>query len=213
MSGTQNEPSQDHEHTIGVSSPRLRRPDTKAGRSPNAVDMAITHRFFPAPETNDVVVGTTVNQNGETVDVIEDRLTEAGRHEQNRDRFFAVLLGGAGVATLGWALHAAARPVRYLTADPEGIAVRIGRPGHPMVRIPWSDVDAVRSGLADDEGAEVQVMSIRFVDPSLVPDDPVGATVDPPWLHVFADDWEVPPHRVATVLDAHAGRDRPVGHE
>ena len=178
-----------------------------------AVDMTVTHRYFPAPEANEVVVGTTVNEIGETVDVIESRLTEAGRHEQNRDRFFAALLGGAGAATLAWALHAAMRPVRYLTADAEGIEVRIGRPSHPMVRIPWSDIDAVRSGLADDEGTEVQVVSIRFVDPQLVPEDPVGATPDPPWLHLYADDWEVPPHRVAPVLDAHAGRTRPVEPE
>jgi hypothetical protein len=173
-----------------------------------AVDMSLTHRLFPAPETTDVVVGTTINTSGETVDVIEARLTEAGRHEQNRDRFFAALLGGAGAVTLGWAMYAAVRPVRYLTADVDGLAVRIGRPSHPMVRIPWSDIDAVRSGLADDEGSEVQVVSIRFVDPVLVPEDPVGATVDPPWLHIYADDWEVPPHRVAPVLDAHAGRER-----
>lgn len=178
-----------------------------------AVDMTLTHRLFPAPETTDVVLGTTINANGETVDVIEARLTEAGRREESRDRYFAALLGGAGAVTLAWALRAAMRPVKYLTADAGGIEVRIGRPSHPMVRIPWGDIDAVRSGLADDEGSEVQVVSIRFVDPVLVPVDPVGATTDPPWLHVYADDWEVPPHRVAPVLDAHAGRDRQVEPE
>lgn len=175
-----------------------------------AVDMAVTHRFYPAPETTDVVVGTTVNEHGETVDVIAARLTEAGRHEQNRDRFFAALLGLGGGATLGWALHAAVRPIRYLAADAEGLEVRIGRPSHPMVRIPWGDIDTVRSGLGDDEGSPAQVISLRFVDPMQVPADPVGAVADPPWLHVYADDWEVPPHRVAPVLDAHAGRDRAV---
>jgi len=61
-----------------------------------------------------------------------------------------------------------------------------------------------------DEGAEVPVLSLRFLDAGMVPVNPAGAAADPPWVHLFADEWDRPPHQVAPLLDQWSARPHPV---
>lgn len=176
-----------------------------------AIDLTQTHHFAPEPDMTTIVVGQTTNDNGETADVTDSVLTDVGRTEQRRDVFFGVTLLVGGLATLGWAGKELFAPAPFLVADGEGLLVRVDGPGNPPRRFRWDGIVEVRSSLLDDDGEEIPVLSIRLLDLEEVPYLPAGAKAEPPWLHVYADEWEVPAHQIAPFLDQRAARPRPAG--
>lgn len=176
-----------------------------------AIDLTRTHHFAPEPETTSVVIGQTTDASGNTVDLTQDVLTDVGRTEQRRDVFFGVALLVGGIAALGWAGKELVSPVPFLVADDEGLLIRVDGPGNPPRRFGWGGIVEVRSSLIDDDGAEIPVLSIRLLDIEEVPYLPAGARAEPPWLHVFSDEWEVPAHQIAPFLDQRAARPRPKG--
>lgn len=167
-----------------------------------AVDMAFSHRAFPAPDTTDVVVARTVDEAGNSIDVTEPQLTNDGRAQRRRDVIWAGALFAGGVVAAGYSLRELFLPRRVVTADQRGLAVRIFGARKPPVRFAWVEIEGVRSGVIEDEGGRVDVLSLKLADPSLLPDRPVGAHVEPPWLHLIADDWDRPPHLVAPMIEA-----------
>jgi hypothetical protein len=176
-----------------------------------SVDLTRTHHFAPEPETSTVVVGQTVNQDGDPIDITEQQLTDVGRTQQRRDVFFGVALFVSGVAALGWAVKELFVPVPFLVADDDGLLIRVDGPGHPPRRFAWEGIVEIRSSLLNDDGEEISVMSIRLLDIEEVPYLPAGARAEPPWLHVYADEWDVPAHQIAPFLDQRSARPRPTG--
>ena len=176
-----------------------------------AIDLTRTHHFAPEPETSSVVVGQTTDSAGNTVDVTEAVLTDVGRSEQRRDIFLSVFLLVGGVAALGWATKELVSPTPLLVADDEGILVRVDGLGKPARRFRWDGIVEVRSGLLDDDGVEVPVLSIRLLDIEEVPYLPAGGRAEPPWLHLYADEWDTSAHQIAPFLDQRAARPRPIG--
>jgi hypothetical protein len=176
-----------------------------------SIDILFAHHWYPKPATNTQVVGSTVDANGSVVDVTTATLTLDGHAQRKRDLAIGsmLLLGGLGV--MGWSLKELLDPVVLLRADGEGLSIRVDGMRHPARFISWDQVVEVRSGTLDDDGADLPVLSIKFTDPELVPVDPAGAEADPPWLHLFADEWDVPAHQVAPVLDQISGRRVPEG--
>ena len=166
-----------------------------------SVDITLTQRFFPAPDSTRVVVGQTVDETGRTIDVTEDQLTNDGKAQRRRDLMWGGVLFAGGVAAAFYGLRELFLPRRVITADQRGLNVRIYGSRKPPVRLAWNEVAAVRSGVIEDEGGQIEVLSIRPSDPTLLPESPVGAIVQPPWLHVLADDWERPPHLIAPVIE------------
>jgi hypothetical protein len=166
-----------------------------------AVDMAFSHRLFPAPDTTQVVVGQTTDESGSTIDITEDVLTNDGRAQRRRDLAWSAALAVGGVAAAGYALRETFFPRRVVTADQRGLHIRIFGSRRPPVRLAWGEIAAVRSGLIEDQAGTVEVLSLRPVDPGLLPDRPVGAVVDPPWLHLIADDWDRPPHQISPIIE------------
>lgn len=176
-----------------------------------SVDMLIAHRWYPEPDATNQVVGSTLDVDGNGVDITVRQLTADGRSQQRRDRLLGAALLAGGVAAMAWSLNELVRPTVVVRADDEGLSVRVDGPGRPPRLFPWEDVVEVRSGLRDDDGTELPVLSLHLADPDMVPGNPAGGEADPPWLHLFADDWEVPAHQVAPVLDQMTGRVRPEG--
>lgn len=176
-----------------------------------AIDLTRTHHFAPEPESTTVVVGQTTDESGSVVDVTQPTLTDVGRTEQRRDVFFGVALLVGGVAALGWAIKELVSPAHFLVADDEGLLVRVDGPGRPPRRFKWEGIVEIRSSLLDDDGEEIPVLSIRLLDIEEVPYLPAGARAEPPWLHVFADEWDVQAHQMAPFLDQRAARPRPQG--
>jgi hypothetical protein len=171
-----------------------------------AVDMLVSHRWVPTPTTYGAVVGSTVDENGNTVDVTVPVLTVDGKAQRRRDLAFGSVLLLGGVATMAYAVGGLVRPSPLLRATDEGISVRVDGRGRPPRLLPWESIVEVRSGVRDDEGADLPVLSIHLDDPAMVPFDPAGGVSDPPWLHLWADDWDHPAHQIAPLLDPRARR-------
>ncbi len=166
-----------------------------------SVDMLVSHKWVPAPATYDAVIGSTVDENGNTVDVTKPVLTVDGKAQRRRDLAFGGTLLFAGLATMAYSVNGLLRPRSVLRATDDGISVRVDGPGRPPRLLPWESIVEVRSGVRDDEGAEMPVLSIHLDDPAMVPLDPAGGVSDPPWLHLWADDWDHPAHQIAPLLD------------
>lgn len=166
-----------------------------------AVDMTVSHRWVRAPETTDVVVGQTTDESGQQVDLTEAVLTDVGRAERRRDILFGGVLLLGGVVVTVWALRELTRPSRFLVADDEGLLLRVDGLRRPPRRVPWPEIAEIRSGVIEDDGVDIPVLSIRFTDPFRVPVQPAGAAADPPWLHLYSDEWDTPAHQVAPLLD------------
>lgn len=173
--------------------------------------MTVSHRWIRAPESSEVVVGQTSDESGEMVDLTKDVLTDVGRAERRRDLLFGGALFVGGAAAMAWALKELARPTRFLIADDDGLLIKVDGVRRAPRRIAWSGIAEVRSGLIEDDGVETPVLSIRLVDPEAVPRLPAGGLSDPPWLHLFSDEWDKPAHRVAALLEHQVGKGQPVG--
>ncbi len=171
-----------------------------------AVDMIWSHRWVPKPATYVATVGQTVDAEGNAVPITAEILTHDGRAERRRDLAFGGLLLAGGVATMGYAINGLLRPRPVLRSSDDGISLRVDGWGHPPRLLPWESILEVRSGVRDADGAEVPVLSILLDDPVLVPVDPAGAVADPPWLHIWAEDWDRPAHQIAPLLDPRARR-------
>ena len=166
-----------------------------------AVDMTISYRWISPPETTDVVVGQTADESGELVDITKDVRTDTGRSQRRRDLMFGAGLFVGGVAALVWALKELARPSHFLVADDQGLLVRVDGLRQPPRRFEWSDIAEVRSGIVEDDGIDAAVLSIRLVDVEQVPHLPAGGYSDPPWLHLYSDEWDRPAYQVAALLE------------
>lgn len=171
-----------------------------------AEDMLISHRWVPVPATYDAVVGSTIDANGNTVDITEKYLTVDGKAQRRRDLGFGIALLGGGILAMGYSVLGVLRPRMVLRATDEGIAVHVDGPGHPARLFPWEEIVEVRSGVRDADGADVAVLSILLAESADVPANPAGGTADPPWLHLWADDWDQPAHQVAPLLDPRTRR-------
>ena len=176
-----------------------------------AVDMTVSHRWIRAPETTDVVVGQTTDENGEQVDITKPVLTDVGKAERRRDLLFGPMLFLGGVIAMGWSIKELARPTPFLVADEEGLLIRLDGMRRPPHRFTWDGIVEVRSGLIPDDGVEEPVLSIRLLDMEEVPYLPAGARAEPPWLHLDAEEWDTPAHEIAPLFDQMAARTRPTG--
>ncbi len=174
-----------------------------------SVDMLVSHKWVPAPATYDAVIGSTVDENGNTIDVTKPVLTVDGKAQRRRDLAFGGALLFASLGTVVYSVIGLLRPRSVLRASDEGISVRVDGAGHPPRLLPWESIVEVRSGVRDDEGAEMPVLSIHLADVAMVPRDPAGGVSDPPWLHLWADDWDRPAHQIAPLLDQRARRPVP----
>lgn len=61
----------------------------------------------------------------------------------------------------------------------------------------------MRSGLRHDEAGRIPVLSLRLHSPEGIPLRPTGAAAEPPWLHLFAGEWDHPAHEVAALLEGY----------
>ncbi len=166
-----------------------------------AVDMSIAYRWYPEPAFVTSVVATETNADGVEVNVTTKTYTQEGRTQRRRDVAYATALALGGGAAMIWAVYGLIRPRAILKSGDEGISVSVDGARRPNRLIPWDAVVEVRSGLRDVDGAPTPVLSIEFSDPEMVPTDPAGGIADPPWLHLFAEDWDPPAHQVAPFLD------------
>jgi hypothetical protein len=172
-----------------------------------AVDMMVAHRWFPEPDTTEVSAVKTL-EDGSTVDTTIKQLTMDGKAQQRREIVWGIGLLIAGAAAATWGLKDLMFPRRVVTTDADFLTLRVGPRVSMVLRYAWSDVVEVRSGVLEDEAGPSPVLSLRFVDDSLVPPDPWGAVAEPPWLHLYAIEWDRQAHEVAPIIEGHISRYR-----
>jgi hypothetical protein len=167
-----------------------------------AVDMLFSYRFYPRPETT-TAQGQVTAADGSVSQVSYEVLTDNGRAQQRRDRAWGGVLAAGGIALIGWAFTGLVRPRRLLGADPEGLTLWLDGTHRPPLHLPWEEVAEVRSGSREDEAGEVPVLSLRLCDAARVPLRPAGAAAEPPWLHLYAGEWDRPPQEVAALIEGY----------
>ena len=165
-----------------------------------AVDMLVAYRFFPFPETT-TASSQVAAADGSTTEVTFLVYTDNGKAQRRRDLAWGSALGLGGLVVAGWAFAGLVSQRRLLAADTEGVTLWIHGRRRPPLRLAWEDVAEVRSGVRRDQAGEVPVLSLRLISPEKVPLHPVGAVADPPWLHLFAEDWDRPAHEVAALVE------------
>lgn len=167
-----------------------------------AIDMMVAHKWFPEPDTAEVAAITTF-EDGSTQDTTIIQLTQDGKAQQRREVVWGIALLVGGVAAAGWGLKDLLFPRRTLVLDSNFLSLRAGPRVRMERRYAWSEILDVRSGVLQDEAGKVPVLSLRFLDDSLLPPNPWGAVVDAPWLHLFTDEWDRQAHEIAPMIEAH----------
>jgi hypothetical protein len=170
-----------------------------------AVDMTISHRFFPEAETSEVTEIVTLGD-GSTTEVTRDVLTNSGLAERRKTLVWGIGLALAGAGIALWALKDLVYPRRIVVLEDAGVVLRVGRRASRATRYSWTDIAGVRSGVAEDDGGEVPVLGLRFHDGDLLPHEPWGGFVDESWLFLYAAEWDRPAHQVAPLIEARITR-------
>jgi hypothetical protein len=166
-----------------------------------AVDMNVSHRFFPMPEGNEVVTGSSVAPDGQLRHETRRQLTAQGAAQQRRSLAAGAVLLVGGLGAMGWAMRELLWPKVLLRADAAELKLRIGSRGEPLASFPWPVIAELRSGVIDDDGEDVPVLSVRFSDEAMMPTDPAGALVEDRWVHLFSEDWSPPAHELVPLLE------------
>ena len=182
-----------------------------------AIDMVWAHKWFPEPDATDVPATRTL-EDGSTLETTVRQLTLDGKAQRRREVLWGGVLLAGGIAAAGWGLKDLLFPRRVVVVTHDYLGLRLGSRVTMERRYPWHEVKEVRSGVLQDESGTMPVLSLRFVDDSLLPPRPWGAVVDPPWLHLYADEWDRQAHEIAPMIEAHltpfqTGSAPPAGEE
>ncbi|HSQ37121.1 MAG TPA: hypothetical protein VLS92_04425 [Acidimicrobiia bacterium] len=167
-----------------------------------ALDMLWAYEYYPRPETTQATRQVTA-ADGSVGEESVAVYTDTGRAQRRRDLGWGVVLLAAGSVLFAWAFVGVAAPRRLLAADYEGLTLWLEGRRHPPLRLAWQEIAEVRSGLRTDDAGEVPVLSLRLHSPERVPTHPRGAVAEPPWLHLFAGEWDPPAHEVAARVEGH----------
>jgi hypothetical protein len=167
-----------------------------------SVDMLVSYRFYPHPETTAVSREVT-GSDGSAVQTEEQVYTQVGQSQRRRDVAWGTVLLAGGAVTLVWAFGNLIHPRRLLVAEVDGLTLKLGKAGEPSLRLQWEEIAELRSGVREGEAGPVPVLSLRLFHAEEVPLRPRGAIVDPPWIHLLAEEWDRPAHEVAALLDGY----------
>lgn len=167
-----------------------------------AVDMMVAHKWFPEPDATQVPAVKTF-EDGSTMDTTILQYTPDGLAQRRRELTWGVALLVGGAAAAAWGLKDLLFPRRVMTFEPDHLTIRVGPRIGMERRYLWSELAEVRSGVVRDEGGPVPVVSVRFIDDSLLPPHPWGGVVEPPWLHLYANEWDRQAHEVAPMMETH----------
>ncbi len=121
-----------------------------------------------------------------------------------RDLIWASFLALVGSVALVWGLRELLFPRRILTVDDAGLLVAFGGPFHGSVRLPWVDVDDLRSGTMTENGVERPTLVLTIFDRGLLPEHPWAARwTDGFTLAIDVTGWDKTPTEVLAAFDSH----------
>jgi hypothetical protein len=115
-----------------------------------------------------------------------------------RDVLWAWVMLIVGIGMAIWGLKELIVPTSVVTADADGVGLKVTGPFRPAVRIPWREIDDIGSATVDDEGDLLAVLWIRVTNPEGLPEEPWGARwMDDQTIAVLATDWDRPAPKAA----------------
>lgn len=139
-------------------------------------------------------------------------ITNQGRSEQRADWVWGWALIAAGGALAIWSIGDLGRRRRALVADDNGLFLDVGSAANDVF-VPWYQVESIRSTIAEGDTGPTRSIEITISGATWVPADPVHATWDGSRLLIDADDWRVPAHEAAGVLEVMLERSRQMGRD
>ena len=108
-----------------------------------------------------------------------------------RDVIWAWVMAIVGLGMAGWGLKELIFPTAVVTADSDGLGLKVAGPFRRPVTIPWSAVDDIGSASVEDDGDVLSVLWVRLMEPELVPPEPWGGRwMDERTIAVLATDWD-----------------------
>ena len=139
-------------------------------------------------------------------------LTKQGKSEQRADWFWGLGLLAVGGAMAIWSLTDVGRSRKVLTADDTGLFLAVSSSGNDVF-VPWDQVESIRSTISESDVGPIRSIEITVSGNTWIPSEPPGATWDGNRLLVDADDWRIPAHEAAGVLETMLERSRYPGPE
>ena len=140
----------------------------------------------------------------------EGAITNQGRSEQRADWLWGWGLVAAGGGLAIWSLSELGRRRRALAADDSGLYLDVSA-SRSDVFLPWDQVQSIRSTVVEGDTGPTRSIEIAVSGTTWVPAHPLGATWDGNRLLLDADDWRIPAHEAAGLLDAMLERSRHAG--
>ncbi len=118
-----------------------------------------------------------------------------------RDVVWAWVMLVVGIGLAFWGLKELIFPTSVVTADADGVGVKVTGPFRPAVVISWDQIDDIGSATVDDEGDLLAVLWLRVTDPDVLPPEPWGARwMDDHTIALLATDWDRPATTAAREL-------------
>ncbi|MGH8870956.1 MAG: hypothetical protein ACRDWS_03165 [Acidimicrobiia bacterium] len=100
-----------------------------------------------------------------------------------------------------WGLKELFLPTNVIEARDAGLALRLRGPFRKPDLIPWGNIVDIVPGEISDEGDILLLLRVKLLIRGGLPDHPWGARwVETHVLGLLAEDWEIPPARVADQL-------------
>jgi hypothetical protein len=122
-----------------------------------------------------------------------------------RDVIWAWAILAFAVFLVVWGLKELFVPTKVIEARDAGILVRLRGPLHSPDLIPWENVVDIDPGEITDEGDVLLLLRIKLLTRGDLPDHPWGARwVESRVLGILAEDWSMPPAKVADRLAEYA---------
>lgn len=108
-----------------------------------------------------------------------------------RDVVWAWVMLVVGIGLAFWGLKELIFPTSMVTADADGVGLKVTGPFRSPVMIPWDQVDDIGSATVEDEGDLLPVLWFRVTDPEAFPAEPWGARwMDDQTIAILAGDWD-----------------------
>jgi hypothetical protein len=164
------------------------------------IDMIFTHRLYPVPETSENAVEVTT-EDGQTLTSIDEVYTPWGAAQRRRDLAWGSALITIGLGSWVWGLWNLIKPRQFLEYGADGLVFYHEGRGQAPLSLGWDEIAEVASGVRTDDGGRVPVLSLKLRDPGRLPVNPLAAVVEPPWLHLVAEEWDRPAKKVAEALE------------
>lgn len=150
-----------------------------------------------------VVLGVDILYQNRLINVLREVVfgEEPDQSLTTTDTLWAWAMVAAGALVVAWGLKELFAPTTVVTADDDGLRLKVSGPFRPPTLLPWGSLHDVRAGSIEDDEDLLEVLVIEVVHPEVLPANPWGGRrLDDHTLALVAVDWDYPPEHVAAAI-------------